>query len=202
MSSLFISLGLGLFRVRQRGGLLSGESLHHRSITDAGKSTYSHTPYTRNPDFQTNSPAVFFSNLQKMPEEDAFCVFVRLMYDYKLRDLFKPSMADLGLCFFQLERLVEVRVHPAALINPLATEFKNCIDVVIIRPLLCFRYFVHFHFQMRVLSSRVICCCSHLRRSIRPCTATFRPRYVWSTWEEVPPINCHFLCLFSMYVDL
>ena len=44
-----------------------------------------------------------------MPEEDAFCVFVRLMYDYKLRDLFKPSMADLGLCFYQLERLVEVR---------------------------------------------------------------------------------------------
>ena len=44
-----------------------------------------------------------------MPEEDAFCVFVRLMYDYKLRDLFKPSMADLGLCFFQLEKLVEVR---------------------------------------------------------------------------------------------
>lgn len=43
-----------------------------------------------------------------MPEEDAFCVFVRLMYDYKLRDLFKPSMADLGLCFFQLDRLVEV----------------------------------------------------------------------------------------------
>ena len=46
-----------------------------------------------------------------MPEEDAFCVFVRLMYDYKLRDLFKPSMADLSLCFYQLERLVEVCMY-------------------------------------------------------------------------------------------
>ena len=59
--------------------------------------------------------------MQKMPEEDAFCVFVRLMYDYKMRDLFKPSMADLGLSFFQLERLVEVRVH-MAYFNPFVTE--------------------------------------------------------------------------------
>ena len=44
------------------------------------------------------------------------------MYDYKMRDLFKPSMADLGLSFFQLERLVEVRVH-MAYFNPFVTEF-------------------------------------------------------------------------------
>ena len=43
------------------------------------------------------------------------------MYDYKMRDLFKPSMADLGLSFFQLERLVEVRVH-MAYFNPFVTE--------------------------------------------------------------------------------
>lgn len=54
------------------------------------------------------SHSILYTYMQKMPEEDAFCVFVRLMYDYKLRDLFKPSMADLGLCFFQLDRLVEV----------------------------------------------------------------------------------------------
>ena len=43
-----------------------------------------------------------------MPEEEAFCVLVKLMHNYKLRELFKPSMADLGLCFYQLEKLVEV----------------------------------------------------------------------------------------------
>ena len=48
-----------------------------------------------------------------MPEEDAFCVLVKLMRDYKLRELFKPSMADLGLCFYQLEKLVEVSTRYA-----------------------------------------------------------------------------------------
>lgn len=43
-----------------------------------------------------------------MPEEEAFCVLVKLMQSYKLRELFKPSMADLSLCFYQLEKLVEV----------------------------------------------------------------------------------------------
>ena len=43
-----------------------------------------------------------------MPEEEAFCVLVKLMQNYKLRELFKPSMADLSLCFYQLEKLVEV----------------------------------------------------------------------------------------------
>ena len=43
-----------------------------------------------------------------MPEEEAFCVLVRLMVKYKLRELYKPSMADLGLCFYQLDKLIEV----------------------------------------------------------------------------------------------
>ena len=43
-----------------------------------------------------------------MPEEEAFCVFVKLMKDYRLRDLFKPSMADLGLCFYIFEKFLEV----------------------------------------------------------------------------------------------
>lgn len=42
-----------------------------------------------------------------MPEEDAFCVFVSLMKDYRLRELYKPSMADLGLCFHLLEKSLE-----------------------------------------------------------------------------------------------
>jgi hypothetical protein len=50
------------------------------------------------------------ASLVQMPEEEAFCVLVKLMRDYKLRELFKPTMADLGLCFYQLEKLVEVSV--------------------------------------------------------------------------------------------
>lgn len=42
-----------------------------------------------------------------MPEEDAFCVFVKLMQDYRMREIFKPTMAELGLCIFQLESLLQ-----------------------------------------------------------------------------------------------
>lgn len=44
-----------------------------------------------------------------MPEEEAFCVFVRLMQEYRLRELFKPSMAELGLCIYQFEYLLQVK---------------------------------------------------------------------------------------------
>lgn len=44
----------------------------------------------------------------QMPEEEAFCVFVRLMQEYRLRELFKPSMAELGLCIYQFEYLLQV----------------------------------------------------------------------------------------------
>lgn len=43
-----------------------------------------------------------------MPEEEAFCVFVKLMQDYRLRELFKPSMAELGLCMYQFESMIQV----------------------------------------------------------------------------------------------
>ncbi|XP_064416116.1 ecotropic viral integration site 5 protein isoform X2 [Latimeria chalumnae] len=54
--------------------------------------------------------------LMQMPEEEAFCVFVKLMQDYRLRELFKPSMAELGLCMYQFEctiqeQLPELYVH-------------------------------------------------------------------------------------------
>lgn len=44
----------------------------------------------------------------QMPEEEAFCVFVKLMQDYRLRELFKPSMAELGLCMYQFEYMIQV----------------------------------------------------------------------------------------------
>ncbi|KAM6963093.1 ecotropic viral integration site 5 protein homolog [Aplochiton taeniatus] len=54
--------------------------------------------------------------LMQMPEEEAFCVFVKLMQDYRLRELFKPSMAELGLCMYQFENMIqehlpELHVH-------------------------------------------------------------------------------------------
>lgn len=41
-----------------------------------------------------------------MPEEETFAVLVKIMQDYRMRDMFKPSMAELGVCMFQLENLV------------------------------------------------------------------------------------------------
>ncbi|XP_013410122.1 rab GTPase-activating protein 1-like isoform X2 [Lingula anatina] len=42
-----------------------------------------------------------------MPEEQAFAVLVKIMFDYGLRDLFKNSFDDLHLKFYQLERLMQ-----------------------------------------------------------------------------------------------
>ncbi|XP_021944224.2 ecotropic viral integration site 5 ortholog isoform X1 [Folsomia candida] len=54
--------------------------------------------------------------LMQMPEEEAFAVVVKLMQDYRLREMFKPSMAELGLCMYQLEmnvqeQLPDLHVH-------------------------------------------------------------------------------------------
>ncbi|ESP00273.1 hypothetical protein LOTGIDRAFT_141007 [Lottia gigantea] len=45
--------------------------------------------------------------LMQMPEEETFAVLVKIMVDYRLRELFKPSMAELGLCMFKLECLIQ-----------------------------------------------------------------------------------------------
>ena len=49
--------------------------------------------------------------LMQMPEEEAFAVLVQLMQEYRLRELFKPSMAELGLVMFQLECMMQVCVN-------------------------------------------------------------------------------------------
>lgn len=46
-----------------------------------------------------------------MPEEQAFCVLVKIMFDYNLRELFKLGFEALHLRFFQLERLIEVLIQ-------------------------------------------------------------------------------------------
>ncbi|KAF5916642.1 hypothetical protein HPG69_005437 [Diceros bicornis minor] len=47
--------------------------------------------------------------LLHMPEEQAFCVLVKIMYDYGLRDLYKNNFEDLHCKFYQLERLMQLR---------------------------------------------------------------------------------------------
>lgn len=57
--------------------------------------------------------------ISQMPEEEAFCVFVRLMQEYRLRELFKPSMAELGLCIYQFEYMLQVSGTRVAHHHPL-----------------------------------------------------------------------------------
>uniref|UniRef100_A0A1A7Y0H4 RAB GTPase activating protein 1-like n=1 Tax=Iconisemion striatum TaxID=60296 RepID=A0A1A7Y0H4_9TELE len=45
--------------------------------------------------------------LLHMPEEQAFCVLVKIMYEYGLRGLYKNNFEDLHCKFYQLERLIQ-----------------------------------------------------------------------------------------------
>lgn len=46
-----------------------------------------------------------------MPEEQAFCVLVKLMYDYGLRNLYRDGFEALYMRLYQLNRLLEVNLH-------------------------------------------------------------------------------------------
>lgn len=48
--------------------------------------------------------------LMQMPEEEAFAVLVQIMQQQRMRDMFKPSMSELGLCMYQLENLVQEHI--------------------------------------------------------------------------------------------
>jgi hypothetical protein len=41
-----------------------------------------------------------------MPDEEAFCVLVRLMNSYNFRELYTPSMTGLQLRLYQFEKLL------------------------------------------------------------------------------------------------
>jgi hypothetical protein len=58
----------------------------------------------------------------QMPEEEAFAVLVKLMQDYKMRDMYKPTMAELGLCMYQLENLVQVRPNCRTIFTIVLTQ--------------------------------------------------------------------------------
>ncbi|XP_034235145.1 rab GTPase-activating protein 1-like isoform X2 [Thrips palmi] len=47
------------------------------------------------------------SLLLHMPEEQAFCVLVKLMYDYGLRDMYKDGFENLYMRLYQLNKLME-----------------------------------------------------------------------------------------------
>lgn len=55
----------------------------------------------------------------QMPEEQAFCVLVKIMYDYGLRALYRNNFEDLHCKFYQLERLMQV-------LNPFFLDFPLC----------------------------------------------------------------------------
>eukprot|EP00729_Bicosta_minor_P006480 gene6480-261_t len=48
--------------------------------------------------------------LLHMPEEDAFCLFIKIMYDYKVRDMFKNGFAQMQVKYYQLTRLIQVHI--------------------------------------------------------------------------------------------
>ncbi|KAM6921855.1 rab GTPase-activating protein 1-like isoform 1-T1 [Xenentodon cancila] len=48
--------------------------------------------------------------LLHMPEEQAFCVLVKIMYEYGLRALYKNNFEDLHCKFYQLERLMQEQI--------------------------------------------------------------------------------------------
>lgn len=53
-----------------------------------------------------------------MPEEQAFCVLLKLMYDYGLREFYKDGFETVYLKLFQLNKIMEV-----SLIKKTATNF-------------------------------------------------------------------------------
>ena len=59
-----------------------------------------------------------------MPDEEAFCVLVRLMKSYDLRSHYTPNMPGLQLRLFQFDRLVEELV-PSVFLHLLRQGVKS-----------------------------------------------------------------------------
>jgi len=59
-----------------------------------------------------------------MPDEEAFCVLVRMMKSYDLRSLYVPDMPGLQLRLFQLDRLLE-DLLPAVFLHLLRQGIKS-----------------------------------------------------------------------------
>ncbi|KHJ45921.1 TBC domain protein [Trichuris suis] len=86
----------------------------HKFFDESGRGQHSlfnvmkaYSLYDREVGYCQGSAFVVGMLLLLMPEEEAFAVLLKLMEDYRLRELYKPSMSELGLCLFQLECAVQ-----------------------------------------------------------------------------------------------
>jgi hypothetical protein len=70
-----------------------------------------------------------------MPEEQAFCILVKLMYDYGLRDLYKDGFENLYMRLYQLNRLMEVCIE-------IIKTFLNVCEVFDFKSLTCMKTFL------------------------------------------------------------
>ncbi|XP_021259728.1 rab GTPase-activating protein 1-like isoform X3 [Numida meleagris] len=108
--------------------------------------------------------------LLHMPEEQAFCVFVKIMYDYGLRDLYRNNFEDLHCKFFQLERLMQeqlpdlyshfsdlsLEAHMYAsqwFLTLFTAKFPLCMVFHIIDLLLCEGMNIIFHVALALLKT-------------------------------------------------
>ncbi|XP_045439152.1 rab GTPase-activating protein 1-like isoform X1 [Pipistrellus kuhlii] len=108
--------------------------------------------------------------LLHMPEEQAFCVLVKIMYDYGLRDLYKNNFEDLHCKFYQLERLLQeqlpdlhshfcdlnLEAHMYAsqwFLTLFTAKFPLCMVFHIIDLLLCERLNIIFHVALALLKT-------------------------------------------------
>ncbi|XP_054568088.1 rab GTPase-activating protein 1-like isoform X2 [Eptesicus fuscus] len=106
----------------------------------------------------------------KMPEEQAFCVLVKIMYDYGLRDLYKNNFEDLHCKFYQLERLMQeqlpdlhshfcdlnLEAHMYAsqwFLTLFTAKFPLCMVFHIIDLLLCEGLNIIFHVALALLKT-------------------------------------------------
>lgn len=142
-----------------------------------------------------------------MPEEEAFCVFVRLMQEYRLRELFKPSMAELGLCIYQFEYLLQVKRKQRFAVWILSTEWQQ--NLLLISP-------VH-HFLLRhgflnslelfeVLKRRTFVTTGATSRAQRPFPVPEFPHIhvcfilVPHSFPHIPPFACCYPHLWYFHV--
>lgn len=104
-----------------------------------------------------------------MPEEEAFCVFVRLMQEYRLRELFKPTMAELGLCIYQFEYMLQVKtVSDNASRSCQILNLKSLLWIPCSRlAYRCLRYRRLFGKAVKDVYSCDIC--SHVLKNLSPC---------------------------------
>ncbi|XP_075278737.1 rab GTPase-activating protein 1-like isoform X1 [Opisthocomus hoazin] len=108
--------------------------------------------------------------LLHMPEEQAFCVFVKIMYDYGLRDLYRNNFEDLHCKFFQLEKLLQeqlpdlyshfsdlnLEAHMYAsqwFLTLFTAKFPLCMVFHIIDLLLCEGMNIIFHVALALLKT-------------------------------------------------